>query len=59
MLLALCSFADAQQPAKIPQVGLVVADRETTSAREFQKGCASSVISRGKTSGLSIATIET
>jgi putative tryptophan/tyrosine transport system substrate-binding protein len=38
MHLALCSSAEAQQLAKIPQVGLVVADRETTSARELQQG---------------------
>ena len=38
MLLALRFSAEAQQPTKIPQIGLVVANRETTSAREFQQG---------------------
>jgi putative tryptophan/tyrosine transport system substrate-binding protein len=38
MLFALCLPAQAQQSAKNPQVGLVVADRETTSARELQQG---------------------
>jgi putative ABC transport system substrate-binding protein len=38
MLLALCVSAEAQQATKIPQIGLVVANRETTSARELQQG---------------------
>ena len=38
MLFALCVSAEAQQPTKIPQLGLVVANRETTSVREFQQG---------------------
>jgi putative tryptophan/tyrosine transport system substrate-binding protein len=38
MLFALCTFAEAQQPGKIPRVGLVVANREATSVRVFQQG---------------------
>ena len=38
MLFAFCFSAGAQQPKKIPQIGLVVANRETTSARELQQG---------------------
>jgi hypothetical protein len=56
LLFALSFPVEAQQPAKIPQIGLVVANPEKVSAI-FSKDCASSVISRGKTSGLSIATL--
>ena len=38
LLLAFYVSAEAQQPAKIPQVGLIVANRETTSARELRQG---------------------
>jgi hypothetical protein len=38
LLFALSFPAAAQQPAKIPQIGLVVANPETTSVREFQQG---------------------
>ena len=38
LLFALCFSAQAQQPTKIPQIGLVVANRETTSVRELQQG---------------------
>jgi putative tryptophan/tyrosine transport system substrate-binding protein len=38
LLFAFYLSAEAQQPVKIPRIGLVVANHETTSARELQQG---------------------
>ena len=63
VLLAVAVIAEAQQPTKVPRIGLCVSELAIPTipglrSRHSGKGCEISVILRGKTSWLSIATAE-
>ena len=60
--LATVSLAEAQQPAKIPRIGFVTSAGDPKNpgprVQAFQRGCVSSVMSKGKTSRLNIVTLK-
>ena len=58
LLCALCDFAEAQQPEKVPRIGIVRGDRNAPapSIKIFQQACRISVTLKERISSLSIAT---
>ena len=57
VLLAVGMIAEAQQPAKIPRIGILLASSASSfrpGSKHFANGCASLAMSKGKTLSLSI-----